>query len=552
MSEKDQNLEWVVGTVDLSSVDISSMWDPETSEVQNSQSLENNPDQQPNDDTDSNQFSDIDVWLDTVKLDDINSATWSEASNINIDENLFLESGENLRIKTRSVDDTEKFGKYLRWFFFSSILTLLWVLWIVLLYSFNTYITKASKPTVDSDYQQYVEQYKDKFSMIKGLIWKNHKLNYLVPDVKSLQSESQVREIINASDIDFIDKKDLLQSYVSELVRLSQDEAKKIDQLKQDIAKQWFLPEELDSILSDDQAIDTIQRSLNALEVIKFSTASRVFSYMSTALQTISEMIRWNGASIDTIRQLLTQISTRWEKDVAAYVYMCYLNPFEINSNCDTIWDLDLYYNSIIKDKSINLSLFKNVMSAINQLLEKEDTSLFSITFNWFNAQDKSITFNIEVFTNKNDERSLIEKWKRNPNIFILTNIVNLLKQSSFIIWADINTKEINVEPRELTIWWFSSIVNYSTIDFTVPIQKDTEREIFDYIDLDSIVKMLKWEDKQKSDVQGVEATSISTDLLDEESQIDAEPELDDLYNSDLESENTQTELEEESEVEDL
>jgi hypothetical protein len=52
------------------------------------------------------------------------------------------------------------------------------------------------------------------------------------------------------------------------------------------------LPEELENLLSEDQAIDTIQRSLNALEVIKFSTATKVFSYMNTALLTISEMIR--------------------------------------------------------------------------------------------------------------------------------------------------------------------------------------------------------------------------------------------------------------------
>jgi hypothetical protein len=33
-------------------------------------------------------------------------------------------------------------------------------------------------------------------------------------------------------------------------------------------------------------------------------------------------------------------------------------------------------------DDSINIKLFKNSMNAINQLLEKEDTTLFSITFN--------------------------------------------------------------------------------------------------------------------------------------------------------------------------
>ena len=35
-------------------------------------------------------------------------------------------------------------------------------------------------------------------------------------------------------------------------------------------------------------------------------------------------------------------------------------------------------------------------------------------------------------------------------------------------------------------------------MDFTVPIQKDTEREIFDYIDFESIEKILNiWSHKQ-------------------------------------------------------
>jgi hypothetical protein len=47
-------------------------------------------------------------------------------------------------------------------------------------------------------------------------------------------------------------------------------------------------------------------------------------------------------------------------------------------------------------------------MNAISQLLEREDTMLFSITFNGFDAHDKSISFNIEVYTNQGDERMLI------------------------------------------------------------------------------------------------------------------------------------------------
>jgi hypothetical protein len=69
------------------------------------------------------------------------------------------------------------------------------------------------------------------------------------------------------------------------------------------------LPNELEDLLSEDQAIDTIQRSLNALEIIKFSTATKVFSYMNTALITISEMIRMKGANVDSIKQLFEQLN---------------------------------------------------------------------------------------------------------------------------------------------------------------------------------------------------------------------------------------------------
>jgi hypothetical protein len=68
---------------------------------------------------------------------------------------------------------------------------------------------------------------------------------------------------------------------------------------------------------------------------------------------------------------------------------------------------LDLYYGNA-EDNSIDIKLFKNTMNAISQLLEKEDTTLFSITFNGFDAQAKNISFSIEVYTNQEDERVLL------------------------------------------------------------------------------------------------------------------------------------------------
>ena len=412
-------------------------------------------------------------------------------------QDLFLwETGTE---KVKQLDDEwAKMGKYLRILFTCIVVTVLAILAMACFISFNKYISKASQPKIDSNDVEFVNTYKEWFSKIKEILWKNNKVNYSSPNIKASNLEQSVNDIIDADDIDYIEKKDLLASSVANLVSSSESDAIKIDQIKQDIAKQWFLPAELETILTEDVAISTIQRSLNALEVIKFSTAANVFSYMNTALSKIAEMIRIWGVSVDKISQLLITVASRWEKDVSAYVYLCYLNPFETNADCDNIKDLDRYYEDIIKDNSIDLTLFKNVMNAINQLLENEDTAMFAITFNWFNAQSKDITFNIEVYTNQNDEKVLIAQWKKNPNIFILTNIINLLKQSSFIIGADINTKTINVETKQITMWWVTQVVNYSSQDFTVPIQRDTEREIFDYIDLDSVMKLVENKTDQK------------------------------------------------------
>ena len=484
MPENEQNLEETVGTVDLSAVSL----DNEPSQWVVVEDVLNVVDVPEN----ISGIENVELSQDTINEIDLNS-TDQEASTI--DESVFLESWDNANINSMSSGHGENFWKYLRVFFFSSILIIIWVLGLVLLYSFNNYITWSTQSNVDFEKQNYVSKYKPKLEKVKGRLWISHKADYenQVPTVNLDKDTALQRtnKIINATDIDYIDKKDLLSRYASDIVRNAQDKAVYVDSLKHEIAKQWFLPEELNKLLTDDWAIDTIQRSLNALEVIKFSTATRVFSYMNTALTTIAEMMRISGSNVENLKQLFVQLWSRWEKDITAYVYMCYLNPFETNADCDTIGDLDLYYNNVLRDGSINIKLFKNSMNAISQLLEKWDTTLFSITFNWFNAQDKNITFNIEVYTNQDDERSLMAQWKKNPNIFILTNIINLLKQSSFIIWANIDTKEVNVQTRTETIGGISRNVNYSTMDFTVPIQKDTEREIFDYIDLNSIRELL-------------------------------------------------------------
>lgn len=427
-------------------------------------------------------------WID---FSDNQEISWFE-NQTSIDSNIFSESTTNEPILTQ-VDWNENYGKFLRLFFFSSLFMIIWIALIVIEYSFNLYINKASEINIDPNYKEYVDQYKTYLKKWKELLNIDSK-NYTTPNINSNSLDNfkkDVNSIITSKEIDFIEKKDLIKPAAENLKTEVFSKTEEIGKIRTETAIQWFLPDEIKTILKDKWWIDTIQRSLNALEIIKFSTATRVFSYMNTALETITYMVWRNGVDRNTISSLLNQIISRWENDISSYVYLCYLNPYETDSNCNIIWDFDLYYNLNSQDTTLNLDLFKRTMNAINQLLENEDTAMFSITFNWFNAKSENITFNIEVFTNQSDEKALISQWKRNPNIFILTNIINLLKQSSFIIWADIDTKEINVEQQEVNVGWLTTTVNYSTKTFTLPIQKNTEREIFDYIDLPNILKIL-------------------------------------------------------------
>lgn len=479
--------------------------------------------------------------LSSLPLDDIDSVlNWGNVENVtntvnntgaspeqvtsSIDESVFLESWDSIKTRKNVLTDWDDFWKYLRLFFFSLFLILLWLAAIALFYSFNIYITEASKSKIDEKYASYIEKYKWMYSNVKSYIWINNQ--YESPKMWTENEWQQVNNIINATDIDYIEKKDLLSSYASNLVREAEAWVDTIERLKQDIWKQWFLPDEIWNLLSEDQAIDTIQRSLNAIEVVKFSTATKVFVYMNSALSMIAEMMRISWANVDSIRELFSRLSSRWDKDISAYVYMCYLNPFEWTANCDTIWDLDLYYNNVAKDKSINVRLFKNAMNAISQILEKEDTSLFSITFNGFNASDKSLHFNIEVSTTKEDEKVLKEQWIDSPNVFILRKIVNWLKLSLYIIWREIDSSHVDVVLKTIMQGGYAKMVHYSSLDFSVPIQKNAEREIFDYIDSENMEKLLsdRWfrydvwmsNDSENTDNQDVDEEENTENLSDE------------------------------------
>jgi hypothetical protein len=66
--------------------------------------------------------------------------------------------------------------------------------------------------------------------------------------------------------------------------------------------------------------------------------------------------------------------------------------------------------------------------------------------------------------------------------VFILNNLINNLKQSKFILGRGISVKTLKTEAKTIEIGSTEFTINNSNKSFTVEIQKESEREIDDFI----------------------------------------------------------------------
>ena len=295
-------------------------------------------------------------------------------------------------------------------------------------------------------------------------------------------AKEKITKIIKDLSLNYVQKRDILQSVANKIGTSILDLKWKIQQDTNALNKDWFFPEELVWILKQDNAVGSIQRSLLSLEVVKFSSAIKVFSLMDTFL---SSMVSDFGYQQSEIKKILNELIERGENDIQNYLNYCYNNPYE-PVQCNIIWDFDKYYQlreNSTGEKPFNTSFFKKLMEHIDKKLEYSNVPSFSITFNSFDGKSNSIAFTVEVNTLKEDEYVLLKQGIKSPHIFIVSELIQLLKQSTFIVGKAIDAKDIRVTSKPITIWGSKYMVNNSVKTFTLPIQKNTEREIFDYVD---------------------------------------------------------------------
>jgi hypothetical protein len=79
----------------------------------------------------------------------------------------------------------------------------------------------------------------------------------------------------------------------------------------------------------------------------------------------------------------------------------------------------------------------------------------------------------------------LTKRWIINPHIFIVTNLLNLITQSLYVLSESVDAKTLKITPKTIKIGSTVFTVNNSTMDFILPIQQSTQREITDYTTTD-------------------------------------------------------------------
>ncbi len=372
-------------------------------------------------------------------------------------------------------------NSYRKLFLISFFIILITGLASVILRLYSQYIYFASQAVPNTTYQTYMNIYKQWQNFLDKALNLSDYQQYTSLSIAGSGEESNVNRIIGEQNLSYIQKKDILQQALNGFSNAFVSHSKQLTTLKEDISKYWFFSQEIYDMLDNQVYSTSIKKYLLSLEIIKFSSAMKVFGYLDTFVSSLANALTIPTDQVQTNMQML---SDRGEKDILVYLNDCYLNPYEIDYDCNMVGDFDRYYKLMDNEKTpLDTNFFKKMIYYIDTKLEQTDIPSFSITFKKYDPTQKQISFTVDVNTFQQDEVALIKKGIINPHIFILSNLLNLIKQSDFVVSENIDAKSIKITPKVIKIGSSVFNVNNSTMDFVLPIQLWTQREISDYID---------------------------------------------------------------------
>ncbi|MEI7919266.1 MAG: hypothetical protein WCH65_03540 [bacterium] len=278
----------------------------------------------------------------------------------------------------------------------------------ILLRLYSSYIYFASQAIPDTTYETYISAYKQGQQFVDNLLHLSDYQQYIGLSLVGSGESANIDKVILDKNLSYIQKKDILQQAVNGFSPTFISNSQKLTTLKEDVSKYGFFSEELYDLLENQTYSTSIKKYLLSLEIIKFSSAIKVFGYLDTFVSSLATSLNISTSQVETNMQNLAE---RGEKDILVYLNNCYLNPYEIDYDCNLVGDFDRYYALVDKEKTpIDTNFFKKMMQYVDNKLEQTDLPSFSITFKKYDPTQKQISFTVDVNTFKQDELALIKK----------------------------------------------------------------------------------------------------------------------------------------------
>lgn len=369
-----------------------------------------------------------------------------------------------------------KFHNYKNWWGIVNVFMLIGISAILILWGYYIYLLYAPQSDLIWPKLKYVDTLRNLRTTIGNYIDVDKTKNY-----KNSTILSGFHTILNASDIGYIDKWYLLRDKMNPFMDQLSEQKSLLEDNKKNVTKYAYLPKEIWIIIWEDDAINSIEDSLLALETIKFTSAVNVFMHLDSFTKNLSKSL---SISRNIIKENMEYIREKGEKDIRLYIEKCYLNPFETNYDCNIIWDYDRNKRIIDPDSNIDTTFLKKMMYYIDLKLERTELPSFNIVFQRFDKNNDKVTFTIDINTLKQDELELIKSWILDePVIFIMDKLINNLKRSRYIKGNEIKIPSLRVQSKKIKIGITEFLVNTISRSFELPIQKDSEREIYDFVE---------------------------------------------------------------------
>lgn len=141
-------------------------------------------------------------------------------------------------------------------------------------------------------YQTYIDRYKNIQDFVdKTLDLSNYQQYTTLSFVGSI-GEVNLNSVIDEKRLSYIQKKDIIQKAFNDFSSIFVKNNQKLGKIKEDISKYGFFSQEIYYMLEDQSYSTSIKKYLLSLEIIKFSSAIKVFGYLDTFISSLGNELK--------------------------------------------------------------------------------------------------------------------------------------------------------------------------------------------------------------------------------------------------------------------